>query len=137
MTNGKGIRQNDETASRFGSKISDSAFELPIVEHPGCDHLHIKRGGRGLGHPDERSSKWRHILVEKQCDALHSGGNPIERFQPFSAHREFEIEKSGNVAARSRQIGDEPTAEWIDDVDEYDRNGLRFIYECSHGRCQI
>src|SRR5262249_9659403 len=134
MAGGEGIRQDDQTAGRLGSEISNSAFELTIVASQGSDRLHAKGRGRILDHAYERSSKWRRVWVEEECRALDRRGDLLERFQPFSAHREFEIEKSGHVAAGSRHTGDEAAAEWIDNVHEQDWDGVRFLHERGYRR---
>ena len=76
----------------------------------GGDRLDAKGRGCGLGHPNERAGIRRRVRVEDKRRTLDGGGDPPERFQPFSSHREFEIKKSGDVAARSRHVGDEAAA---------------------------
>jgi hypothetical protein len=83
---------------------------------------------------DEGSGKWRRVRVEEERDALDGRGDLLERFQPFSAHREFEIEESGDVAARPRHTGDEAAAERINDVHEQDWDGVRFLHERGYRR---
>src|SRR5215813_10754092 len=103
MAGGEGIRQDDQAAGRLGSKISDGALELAIVVSHGSDWLDAKGRGRILDHAYERSGKRRRVRVE-EGGALDGRGDLLQRFQPFSAHREFEIEESGDVPARSRHV---------------------------------
>src|SRR6266404_3739332 len=110
MAGGEGVRQDDQAAGRLGSEISDSALELAIVVGLDGDRLDAKGWGCILDHAYERCGKWRRVRVEEERDALDGRGDLLQRFQPFSAHREFEIEESGNVAARSRHAGDETVA---------------------------
>src|SRR5262249_1601720 len=109
--------------------ISAGALEPAIVGGHGSDWLDAKGRGRILDHSYEGSGKWRRVLVEEERDALDGRGDLLERFQPFSAHREFEIEESGDVAARPRHTGDEAAAERINYVHEQDWGGV----PSSHG----
>src|SRR5262249_28790825 len=130
----EGIRQDDQAAGRLGSEIRNSAFELAIVVSHGSDRLDAKGRSRVLDHAYERSSKWRRVRVEEERGALDGRGHLLQRFQPFPAHREFKIEEAGDVATRSRHIGDEAAAERIDDVHEQDWDGVRFLHERGYRR---
>src|SRR5215471_13166817 len=134
MADGEGIRQDDQAAGLLGSEISDGALELAIVVSHGSDWLDAKGRGRILDHAYEGSGKWRRVRVEEERDALDGRGDLLERFQPFSAHREFEIEESGDVAARPRHTGDEAAAERINDVHQQDWDGVRFLHERGYRR---
>src|SRR5262245_9733368 len=135
MAGGEGIRQDDQAAGRLGSEISDGAFELAIVASHGSDRLDAKGRGRILDHAYERSGKRRRVRVEEERRALGGRGDLLQGFQPFPAHREFKIEKAGDVATRSRHVGDEASAERINNVHEQDWDGARFLHQRGYGRC--
>src|SRR5262249_41450994 len=88
-----------------------------------------------MDHAYERSGKRRRVRVEEERRALGGRGDLLQGFQPFPAHREFKIEKAGDVATRSRHVGDEATAERINNVHEQDWDGARFLHQRGYGRC--
>jgi hypothetical protein len=64
-----------------------------------------------------------------------SGANLLEQLKPFPAHAVFERSKAGRIAARSCQARDKPSADWISDLDEHDRQRARRLQQrCHHAR---
>src|SRR5690349_13795563 len=57
----------------------------------------------------------------------------LEQFYPFPAQAVLELDKAGGVTAWARQALDEPSADRVGDVDEYDWYGARRLQERSHG----
>jgi hypothetical protein len=47
------------------------------------------------------------------CDPGDARRDFLEKFEPFTAHADFEIRELSHVAARPRQIRDHPACDWI------------------------
>ena len=69
----------------------------------------------------------RGVGIEHDRHPLEPRRDLPEGLDPFAADREFEIGEAGQIAARLRQVGDEPLSDRIGDLHEHDRQrtGLR------------
>ena len=70
--------------------------------------------------------------VAKDCYACHARRDFLEQLQPFSTDAVFELDKSGRVAARARQAGDEAGADRIGNKHEYDRHRAGCLQQRCH-----
>jgi hypothetical protein len=61
--------------------------------------------------------------ASNDCRSRHARRDLLEQLQPFAAQAVFEREKAGNVAAWSRQVGDEAGTDRIGNNREHDRDG--------------
>src|SRR5262245_40070410 len=49
----------------------------------------------------------------------------LERLQPFSRERQFELREAGDISARTRQACHDAKVDWIGYLHKYDRDGRR------------
>src|SRR6516165_2474223 len=73
--------------------------------------------------------------VEQQRHSRNARRDSPEHFQPFAAHRGLVKREPGNIAARTSEVRDEATGNWIGYGRDHDRNCLRLTNKSAgHGR---
>ena len=103
-TNGPGARHRPPLATRqaprIGFDFAARAAKSDVVHGQELGaRLHCGKVGHGIGR------------VRKESHTIHVGASSLEQFQPFRA--QLHQRRTGDVATRPRQTGDEPSADRI------------------------
>src|SRR5437016_4790295 len=98
-------------ASRAASAIM---LSIPIrVVNGDRDESPAVQCSGGLGMADELSGKGSRLRIVHECNAADPGHGLLEQRNPFSTQRRLDRDKSGDVAARPRQVRDETAADRV------------------------
>src|SRR5262245_64509991 len=110
----------DQSAIRRAGKGRNGALDLARLAHVDRPQLDTHRRRYGLEGAELTSP--RVGCIPEDSHTLHSRSDLFQQLQPFPADAVFELNKSGGIAARSRQAIDDGGADWVYDIDEHNRH---------------
>jgi hypothetical protein len=84
--------------------------------------------GAPLAHPTRVAG------VPYNCRTRQAGGDLLEQLQPFPDCAEFELGKSGGIAARPREACHKASTDRIASLREHDRHRAGCLQQCRDGR---
>jgi hypothetical protein len=124
---------NNQPTIRNARERYDSALDLARVAHVDRVQLDPKRRRQRLDDAILTGSGTHTWIAKDRCSG-HPGRDLFEQFQPFAADFGLECAEPGNVPSRYGETLHVAGTDWVDDRDEYDRDGARCSMQCCQGR---
>ena len=130
------VRHHDQSCARRARQLADHALELAGISHRECERSYAERGRSSL--------EWGLIIaadvgggvrIEENCGSRDAGRHFAQHLQPFAGHRRLEAGEARDVGPWMRDVGDEPAAFGIRDLNEDDRNRIGHSLQGQSARC--
>src|SRR5262245_46871359 len=123
----------NQAAIRGPREGRDGTLDLADISYVDRGQLNAERR-RGRLDRAELAGPGGYTGVSHDSYSRHTRCDLLEQLQPFAGQAVFVIEKTSNIAARSRQALDEACADGIGDIHEHDRHGAGRALQLSRGR---
>src|SRR5262245_6461132 len=125
---------HDQAAVTGAREGRDGALDLGRIAHINWAWLRSERWRHRLDRPERPASR-DEAGISKDRHARHVRRDLLEQLQPLYAHTVFGWSKTGNIAARPRQVADEARSDRIGDDHEYYRHRAGRLQQRSNSRC--
>src|SRR5262245_37094485 len=125
MSEGRDVRWQNKAAVRHPRERSDRSLDIRSVLDRSWNQFDAERSRRNLARTHEIIEDGT-FRIGHQSNTVKIWRDLLEHRHPLAEDAYLVVQHTSEIAARPRQIENKTCADWVGDVDEYDRDRAGF-----------